>query len=189
LKTDARIVVATNRDLEQEVEKGRFRNDLWYRLRVYPITLPPLREREDDIILLIQHFLEKYTRQYGKPMLKIRQKTLNRLKAHSWQGNVRELMHTIESAVISSQGRYLQVDLPDISIGQEMTPKTLRNLEHDHILKVLEMTCWKIKGPGGAAAILDIHPNTLRSRMKKLGIRKESFRLSASNPADHKQIA
>lgn len=173
LKTDARIIASTNRDLEKEVEKGRFREDLWYRLRVYPITLPPLREREDDIILLVQHFLEKCTRQLGKPMLKIRQKTLNRLTAHSWPGSVRELMHTIESAVISSRGSYLQVDLLDISTGQEMTQKTLRDYEHDHILKVLETTSWKIEGPGGAAAILDIHPNTLRSRMKKLGIRKE----------------
>jgi formate hydrogenlyase transcriptional activator len=173
LKTDARIIASTNRDLEKEVEKGRFRNDLWYRLRVYPITLPPLREREDDIILLVQHFLERYTRQIGKPMLKIRQNTLRRLKAFSWPGNVRELMHTIESAVISSQGNFLQVDLPDTSTGQEMTVKTLRDLEYDHILKVLETTRWKIEGPRGAAAVLDIHPNTLRSRMKKLGIRKD----------------
>jgi DNA-binding NtrC family response regulator len=149
--------------------------------------MPPLREREDDIILLVQHFLEKYTRQMGKPVLKIRQKTLNRLMENSWPGNIRELMHTIESAVISSQGGYLQVDLPATSTGQEMAPKTLRKLDHDHILKVLEMTRWKINGSGGAAAILDIHPNTLRSRMKMLGIRKESFLLAVTNPADHKQ--
>jgi PAS domain S-box-containing protein len=187
LKTDARIIASTNRDLEKEAEKGRFRKDLWYRLRVFPISMPPLREREDDIILLVQHFLEKYTRQMGKPSLKIRQKTLNRLMEHSWPGNIRELMHTIESAIISSRGSYLQVDLPETSTGQQMAPETLRELEHDHILKVLEMTRWKINGPGGAAAILDIHPNTLRSRMKMLGIRKESFLLAVTNPADHKQ--
>jgi transcriptional regulator with GAF, ATPase, and Fis domain len=187
LKTDARIIASTNRDLEKEAEKGRFRKDLWYRLRVFPITMPPLREREDDIIPLVQHFLEKFTRQLGKPRLKIRQRTLNRLMEHSWPGNIRELMHTIESAVISSRGSYLQVDLPDTSTGQQMAPKTLRDLEHDHILKVLEMTRWKINGPGGAAAILDIHPNTLRSRMKMLGISKEFFLLADTNPADHKQ--
>ena len=187
LKTDARIIASTNRDLKKEAEKGRFRKDLWYRLRVFPISMPPLREREDDIILLVQHFLEKYTRQMGKPVLKIRQKTLNRLMEHSWPGNIRELMHTIESAIISSRGSYLQVDLPETSTGQQMAPETLRELEHDHILKVLEMTRWKINGPGGAAAILDIHPNTLRSRMKMLGIRKESFLLAVASPADHKQ--
>ena len=187
LKTDARIIASTNRDLEKEAEKGRFRKDLWYRLRVFPISMPPLREREDDIILLVQHFLEKYTRQMGKPVLKIRQKTLNRLMEHSWPGNIREFMHTIESAIISSRGSYLQVDLPETSTGQQMAPETLRELEHDHILKVLEMTRWKINGPGGAAAILDIHPNTLRSRMKMLGIRKESFLLAVASPADHKQ--
>ena len=173
LKTDARIIASTNRDLEAEIKHGRFRSDLWYRLRVYPITMPPLREREDDIVLLVQHFLEKFTRLIGKSMLKIRKKTLRHLMNHPWPGNIRELRHTIESAVISSQGNYLQLDLPDTSTEKKIKPKTLRDLEHDHIVQVLETTRWKIHGPGGAASILDIHPNTLRSRMEKLGIRKD----------------
>jgi chemotaxis protein methyltransferase CheR len=173
LKTDARIIASTNRDLEAEIKHGRFRSDLWYRLKVYPITMPPLREREDDIVLLVQHFLEKFTRLIGKSMLKIRKKTLRHLMNHPWPGNIRELRHTIESAVISSQGNYLQIDLPDTSTEKKIKPKTLRDLEHDHILQVLETTRWKIHGPGGAASILDIHPNTLRSRMEKLGIRKD----------------
>lgn len=172
LKSDARIIASTNRDLEAEIESGHFRKDLWYRLKVYPITLPPLRDRDGDIALLVQHFTEKYIKKLGKPMLKIRKKTLQNLTTHAWPGNIRELMHTVESAVISGQGNYLQIDLPDTLTGQKVKSKTLRDLEYDHIVQVLETTRWKIAGPGGAASILDIHPNTLRSRMKKLGIRR-----------------
>ncbi len=173
LHSDARIIASTNRNLEEEAERGRFRKDLWYRLKVYPITLPPLREREDDIILLVQHFLKGYARQLGKPIPKVSKRTYQRLIAHSWPGNVRELKHTIESAMISCRGNHLEVDLPSGSAGKMEPLMTLKDLERAHILRVLETTRWKIEGPGGASSLLDIHPNTLRSRMEKLGIRKD----------------
>jgi PAS domain S-box-containing protein len=177
IKVSARIIAATNRNLEEEMKAGHFRADLWYRLNVYPITVPPLRERTADIPLLVAFFLEKYSKQLGKTIEKIPSGLLETLKNYMWPGNIRELQHVIERAVINSKGTTLQ--LADDLIG-EATPnaptlagdKTLEEMERDYVLAVLGKTGWKIEGRLGAAQILNLHPNTLRSRMKKLGIQK-----------------
>jgi formate hydrogenlyase transcriptional activator len=186
LKVDVRLLAATNRRLDEEVRAGRFRQDLWYRLNVFPITVPPLRQRAEDIPLLVRHFVEKHCRRMGRT-LDVSVATLNDLAAQPWPGNVRELESVIERAVISSPGPALRVmDLGDgTRRGQEPSPegysggKTLEQNERDHILATLERTSWRIAGEGGAAALLAINPSTLRSRILKLGIVRPG-----SRPAD-----
>jgi len=173
LRSDFRLIVATNRDLSKDVLSGRFRQDLYYRLNVFPIFVPPLRERTEDIPLLAQHFLEICAGKFNKGVKNITQHDMDKLQAYDWPGNVRELENVIEQGVILSNGPVYK--LP--GLGQhflatqgEMQLSNLKDNEKRHILRVLEKTNGKIKGPGGAAEILDIHPNTLYSRMKKLGI-------------------
>jgi transcriptional regulator with GAF, ATPase, and Fis domain len=179
IKTDVRLIAATNRDLEKMVKAGRFRQDLWYRLNVFPITIPPLRRRKDDIPLLVNHFVKKIGKRIGKEITKISKTVLNELTAYDWPGNVRELEHILERSIILSQGKSLQLfERLTGSKGQAdragMQP--LAAMERDHILRTLEQTKWVIEGPKGAAAILEIHPNTLRYRMQKLGIRRPKHR-------------
>jgi formate hydrogenlyase transcriptional activator len=176
IKTDVRIIAATNRDLKSEVAKGGFREDLWYRLNVYPIELPPLRRRMDDLPLLVEHFIKIYANKLGKTVRSISPRVMQRLQAHSWPGNIRELANVIERAVILTNGTVLQTidtfERPEESSAT--TPQTLEDVERDHILKTLKNTGWRIEGPYGAAKVLGINASTLRTRMRKLGIQRGS---------------
>lgn len=177
VNVDVRIIAATNRDLEKEMEEGRFRKDLWYRLNVYTITLPTLRERIEDVPLLVQHFVSRFNKRFGRQITKIPDGVLEKLKNYAWPGNIRELQHVIERAVINTQGDTLVLtDSLKSPIGVQTSGqnglKTIAQNERDHILQVLDVVNWKIEGPAGAAQILDLNPGTLRSRMKKLGIQK-----------------
>jgi DNA-binding NtrC family response regulator len=175
IKVDVRIIAATNRNLIDEVHNGKFREDLYYRLNVFPITLPPLRQRKEDIPLLVNHFVAKFNKKLGKSIETVAKEALNVLQEHHWPGNVRELESAIERAVIVSQGRSLQIlDRFDTfsKLGHTLQPeiKALVEVEHDHILNVLQKTTWRIEGEKGAALLLGINPSTLRARMRKYGI-------------------
>ena len=178
IKVDVRIIASTNHDLKKEVQEGRFREDLFYRLNVFPLTMPPLRQRKEDIPLLVKHFVEKYNKIIGKDITVINTKVMKALKEFPWPGNIRELENVIERAVISTQGNVLQL-AEAISINEaaqiQEPEEELADFEKRHILKVLKETLWKIEGDSGAARILGLKPSTLRSRMKKLGIRKEKY--------------
>jgi PAS domain S-box-containing protein len=172
IKVDVRIIATTNRNLEEEIRMGRFRQDLYYRLNVFPITIPPLRQRKDDIPLLVQSFIERYSRKLGKQITSIQKETMKELQDYPWPGNVRELESIIERAVILCNGPVLQLaDKLEISFHHiSSVVKTLQETERNQILKILSETVWRIEGKAGAAAILGIHPSTLRARMHKLGI-------------------
>ncbi len=173
IKIDVRIVATTNRDLAEEVRQGRFRQDLFYRLNVFPITVPPLRQRKDDIPLMVGSFMERYSRKLGKQITSISKETMKTLQDYPWPGNVRELESIIERAVILSPGTTLQ--LVDKLTFSSSTPtstivRTLEETERSQILKILEETGWRIEGNDGAANILGLHASTLRARMHKIGI-------------------
>jgi len=174
IKSDFRIIAATNKNLEEEVKKGTFRQDLFYRLNVFPIYIPPLRERKEDIIPLAFYFLKKFSEKYGKKIRNISNSELSKLLNYHWPGNVRELKHVIERAVISSSGSTINFVF-DISLNKTQAEskevvKTLAEIEKEHIEKVLSLTGWRVSGPKGAANLLGVKPSTLRFRMKKLGI-------------------
>ena len=176
IKVDVRVIAATNRDLEKALENGDFREDLYYRLNVFPITSPPLRERKDDIPLLVNHFIMKYGAKTGKKIESAPQKVMDTLKAYHWPGNVRELENVIERAMIISRGKQLELGdwLPVTSVSSDASNiSTLEELEREHILEVLELTGWQVSGEKGAANILGLKPTTLDSRMKKLGIKRK----------------
>jgi PAS domain S-box-containing protein len=172
VKVDVRIIATTNRNLEEEVRKGRFRQDLYYRLNVFPITVPPLRQRKDDIPLMVQAFVERYSKKMGKQITSIPKETMTELQNYPWPGNVRELESIIERAVILCSGPILQLadKLEIFSPSLSSTVKTLEETERNQMFKILSETRWRIEGKNGAAAILGIHPSTLRARMHKLGI-------------------
>ena len=173
IKSDARIIAATNRDLIEEVRNNRFREDLLYRLRIFPITIPPLRDRLDDIPLLVNSFAQFFARKMGKaPTLEISKRSIQKLQNYSWPGNVRELRHIVEGAMITMQGNKLDFDLPQDGGFETGNFQSLDELECQYILDVLQAKNWKISGKNSASFILGMHPNTLRSRMKKLGIQK-----------------
>jgi transcriptional regulator with GAF, ATPase, and Fis domain len=201
-RVDVRLIAATNRDLPKAIAEGAFRQDLYYRLNVFPIHVPPLRDRRDDVPLLVHYFTRRYAGKIGRAISRVPRETMERLVAYSWPGNVRELENVIERAVILSRGPELEVaaellpaldpprtaavpngaatdrvpsavepargDPPDGDAG------SLESVERDHILAALRATGWRIEGPTGAARILDVNPSTLRSRMKKLRIRRSS---------------
>jgi len=169
-KVDVRVVTATNRDLAEEVRKGRFREDLYYRLKVFPIDIPPLRERLEDIPLLVFAFMEEFAKRMGKKITKIPRKAMELLQAQSWPGNIRELRNVVEHSVILTPGDTLQLTILSESPRRESKLMTLAEVEREHILKTLESTSWRIKGPYGAAARLGLEPSTLYSRMQKLGV-------------------
>jgi DNA-binding NtrC family response regulator len=175
LKTDARVIAATNRPLDQLVSEGKFRADLFYRLNVFPIHLPPLRERPEDIPLLASFFAQKYRARFRKPITSIDEASVERLRAYSWPGNVRELEHIVERAVLLSEGEVLHVDVPlDGRDEHAVAPSaiaTLEEAEREHIRRALARTNGRIAGKGGAADVLGVPDSTLRSRMKKLGVR------------------
>jgi transcriptional regulator with GAF, ATPase, and Fis domain len=172
VKVDVRIIATTNRDLDEEVRKGRFRQDLYYRLNVFPITVPPLRQRKEDIPLMVQTFIDRYSRKLGKQITSIQKETMKSLQDYPWPGNVRELESIIERAVILCTGPVLQLaDKLEISSPPlSSAVRTLEEMERNQILKILSETRWCIEGKDGAAAILGLHPSTLRARMHKLGI-------------------
>ncbi|MEN6473842.1 MAG: sigma 54-interacting transcriptional regulator [Syntrophaceae bacterium] len=171
-KVDVRIMATTNRDLEEEVRNGRFRQDLYYRLNVFPITVPPLRQRTEDIPLMVQAFLDRYSRKLGKQITSISKETMQALQDYPWPGNVRELESIIERAVILCTGPVLHLaDKLEISSpALSSAVRTLEDTERNQILKIFSETHWRIEGKDGAAAILGLHPSTLRARMHKLGI-------------------
>jgi PAS domain S-box-containing protein len=182
IKVDVRIIAATNRNLKLEVEQGTFREDLWYRLNVYPITMPPLRQRKEDIPLLVEHFASTYARKFGKTISSLSPRTMQSLQDHSWPGNIRELANVIERAVIHSQGNVLQVvDRFELVADKSAPTQTLEEVERDYIIRTLENTGWRIEGKYGAAGILGLNPSTLRTRMLKLGIQRRSASFVASN--------
>lgn len=180
IKVDARIVATTNRNLEEEVRRGRFRQDLYYRLNVFPITVPPLRQRKEDIPLLVQAFIERYARKLGKQITSIQKETMKALQDYPWPGNVRELESVLERAVILCPGPVLQLadKLEISSFPLSSTVRTLEEMERNQILKTLSETRWRIEGKDGAAAILGLHPSTLRARMHKLGILRPEIKES-----------
>jgi transcriptional regulator with GAF, ATPase, and Fis domain len=170
LKADVRVIAATNHDLAAMVRDGRFREDLFHRLNVFPIETPPLRARVADIPLLVWTFLQEFNQKMGKAIDTIPKPVMERLKQYAWPGNIRELRNLIERAVIVSEGSTLQVELPAGGPGAPALPATLEEVERRHIAEVLERTRWRISGKGGAAEILGLVPTTLHSRMKKLGL-------------------
>ncbi|OEU80800.1 MAG: hypothetical protein BA865_16140, partial [Desulfobacterales bacterium S5133MH4] len=172
LHSDARIIAATNRVLEEEVRKGRFREDLWYRMKVFPITVPPLRERPEDIPLLVKWFVDQLKGKMGKHASKISKRTMQMLQSYPWPGNVRELKHAVEGAMIIAQGKKLIFELPKIADTALSDFKSFEEMERDYILLVLKAKNWKIGGENSAATALRMHVNTLRGRMKKLGIKR-----------------
>lgn len=178
LSVNVRIIAATNRDLFKEVSEGDFREDLYYRLNVFPLELPPLRKRKKDIPLLVKLFVGKYCKKLGKKIDNIPSSVLDDMKVYPWPGNVRELENIVERAVILTRGESLQIDksLLTENVMQKTSGSylTLQDLERQHITDVLKQTNWTISGSEGAAKILDINPNTLRSRIQKLDIKRST---------------
>jgi transcriptional regulator with GAF, ATPase, and Fis domain len=174
IKVDTRILAATNRNLEEEVRDGRFREDLWYRLNVFPITVPPLRDRPDDIPLLVDFFVKKIAKQTGKTISIVPTGVMNSLLDYHWPGNIRELQNVLERAVINSPGAKLRLldELTEPIPSCDDNRKSLQTVEKEHILLVLEQSNWKISGKDSAAEILGLDRSTLRARMRKLNITK-----------------
>jgi len=174
IKVDVRIIAATNRKLEEEVRNGRFREDLWYRLNIFPISVPPLRERMEDLPLLVEFFVDKISRKLGKSIKNIPASVMKTLQNYHWPGNIRELENMIERAVINSSGPKLRLmdELKKRHKELTTTQKTMKEVEHDHIVRVLEQTNWKVSGKNGASEILGLDRSTLRARMRKLGIKR-----------------
>ncbi len=182
IRINARVIAATNRDLKQAAKNGEFREDLFYRLNVFPIVLPPLRQRSEDIPLLVRDFVTRFSKRFGKSIDSIPHEVIEAFQSYHWPGNVRELQNVIERAVILARGSVLHVDEPlDIPVtadaAKETAPllqvkSTLEEVERRHITRTLEETNWKISGNGGAAEVLDMNPSTLRARMRKLGIER-----------------
>jgi formate hydrogenlyase transcriptional activator len=198
-RINVRLVAATHRDLGQMVAQSEFRSDLYYRLNVFPVLVPPLRDRRHDIPVLVLHFVEVFSRRMGKAIEQIPQATMDQFSSYDWPGNVRELQNLVERAVIRSDGGVLpnpfsmsqtcrsssfKMEADHLQseesgekreLGAMHEPRSTDSLEHierQHILRVLERTGWLISGPNGAGAILNVHPNTLRSLMERLGIRR-----------------
>lgn len=182
IRVDVRIIAATNRDLLKAVSEKTFREDLYYRLNVFPITLPALRERCDDIPLLVRFLMNRFSQRIGKRLDGISPKSMERLQSYRWPGNIRELENVIERAVILADSSILEIEpemLPGSgtdsrTAGGRDTADSLEAIERQHLISILTRTNWVIEGTSGAATILDLHPNTLRSRLKKLGIRRST---------------
>lgn len=182
IKVDVRLIAATNRNLKEEVERGTFREDLWYRLNVFPVTLPPLRQRKEDIPLMVEHFASVFSKKVGKNITSISSATMKKFQEHSWPGNVRELSNVVERALVTASGTVLHVvdqfEQPKASMELVMT---LEEIEREHITRILDQTSWRVEGPSGAARILGLNPSTLRTRMGKLGIQKSIRSLAQSS--------
>jgi formate hydrogenlyase transcriptional activator len=178
IKVDVRVIAATNRDLKEVVKNGTFRSDLFYRLNVFPLEVPALRERKEDIPLLVNFFLSKFGKKLGKEVRGMSQRSMGRLLDYDWPGNVRELQNIVERAAVLASGPIVQIDESMMRSGgaaQESAVDTLENAERNHILRALNETHWVVHGRKGAAEILGINPSTLRSRMEKLGIKRPTI--------------
>jgi formate hydrogenlyase transcriptional activator len=176
ISVDVRVIAATNRSLEAAVEAGSFRSDLYYRLHVFPIAMPALRERREDIPLLVRYFAMTLGPKLGKRIETIPVQTLERLAAYEWPGNVRELRNVIERSIIVSRGSTLELaewaEVTPAGAGESLGARTLAEVERSHIEAVLEAKGWRVSGPNGAAKVLGMKPTTLEARMKKLGIQR-----------------
>jgi transcriptional regulator with GAF, ATPase, and Fis domain len=171
-RVQVRVIAATNRDIHEEVQAGRFRRDLYFRLNVFPITVPPLRARRRDIPLLTRHLVGGFAQRIGRRIDHIPAAVLDYLQRYTWPGNIRELENVLERAVIVSREGVLRLDLPDEGVAEQPTSDALVDVERAHIRRILAMTAWRVEGRHGAAAALGLKPSTLRSRMKKLGIQR-----------------
>jgi len=197
VKVNVRVIAATNRNLEDAVRQGTFRSDLYYRLNIFPITLPPLRDRKEDIPMLVKHLVKQLGQKLGKTIEAIPHETMARLRNYPWPGNIRELRNVIERAVIITQGSTLRLidDLDSQAVELESqkqaiqgepfgdlisASETLEQTEYNVIFRTLKNVHWKLEGPGGAAELLNIHPSTLRSKMRKLGIERPRYRTTAT---------
>ena len=169
LHVDVRIVAATHRNLEREIEAGRFREDLFYRLNVFPIRVPPLRDRLEDIPALVSRFVDEFSRGFGKRIDAIAPGTAAALQAYAWPGNIRELRNVVERAMIVADGSVLSIQLPAKRIAAPSSSR-LEDVEREHLRTVLASTGWRVRGTAGAATILGLKPTTLETRMAKLGI-------------------
>jgi len=192
VKVDVRVIAATNRNLADAVAKGTFRSDLYYRLSIFPIVMPPLRERREDIRMLVTHLVNQLSLKLGKKIESIPQSAINVLQNYDWPGNVRELKNVIERAVIVTQGSKLQLTdtfdrltpnvetltIPALQPDQELEGETLEQGEYRLILRTLKKVHWRVEGPGGAAELLNVHASTLRSRMRKLKIARPKVKTS-----------
>ena len=175
-KVNVRVIAATNRNLEQAIDKKEFREDLYYRLNVFPIFCPPLRERKEDIPLLIKHFCQKHEAKIGKRISYISPKVMDALTAYNWPGNIRELENIIERALILSREEKLEYGewIPaEKKSAVKATPAALADVEKNHIIETLHKTHWKVSGENGAAKVLGLNATTLEARIKKLGIKRE----------------
>jgi PAS domain S-box-containing protein len=174
IKIDARVIAATNRNLQKAIRNGDFREDLYYRLNVFPIEVPPLRERKEDIPLLVRHFINKYSAKTGKQIKETSQKVMKQLIEYNWPGNIRELENIIERAVIICDGNRITMGswIPENHTGEDKTLLTLEENERQHIIRALKTTNWRISGEKGAAKLLGMKRTTLQARMKKLGIER-----------------
>nr|WP_255444155.1 sigma 54-interacting transcriptional regulator [Robiginitalea sp. SC105] len=176
-KLDVRVIAATNRNLKAEIERKNFREDLYFRLNVFPIEVPPLRERREDIPILVEHFVDKFNKEYNKNIQFVSDHAMEKLKGYSWPGNIRELENLIERASILSNGETLTIpgfesEGPNSRVSIRSNNLSLESIQRNHIIQVLEKCDWKISGHNSASELLDLKPSTLRDKMKKLGIRK-----------------
>jgi transcriptional regulator with GAF, ATPase, and Fis domain len=175
LRVNVRIIAATNRDIQQEMKDGKFRKDLFYRLNVFPIVIPPLRERPEDIPLLVRTFIVEFQKRMKKEVESISKKTLQALQYYSWPGNVRELRNVIEHAMILSKGKTLHVEVPGRASSETIVSTgNLEDMERNHIVAVLDKTGWRLAGQGGAAEVLGLKRTTLQAKIKKLGIKRSN---------------
>jgi formate hydrogenlyase transcriptional activator len=172
IHVDTRIIAATHRDLEQHIAEGKFRADLFYRLNVFPIDVPPLRERTDDIPLLVSRFVEEFSKSFGKTIEVVAKENMAALQRYPWPGNIRELRNVVERAVISANGTRLTIEIPGPPAAVRRVNVKLDDFQKQHIRAVLESSGWRVRGPGGAADRLGLKPTTLESRMAKLGLRR-----------------
>jgi formate hydrogenlyase transcriptional activator len=173
IRADVRLVAATNRDLVQMTAEKEFREDLYFRLNVFPIRVPPLREREGDIPLLVRHYVCKYAQRMNKRIETIPEEIMAALCRYTWPGNVRELQNLIERAVILTSGKVLRVQISDVQVSGSATPDTLEDVEREHILQILRETNGVIGGRRGAAVRLGLPRTTLMSKMDRLGILRD----------------
>lgn len=187
IRVDVRVIAATNRNLIEEVKEGRFRRDLYYRLSVFPITLPPLRDRRSDVAGLTEHLVERLSRKHRRRIDTVPQDVLDSLHAHDWPGNVRELENVLERSIITTPDATLRLSeplMPETLDTPPSAPATkLADVERQHILRILHTNAWRIEGSRGAALALGLKPSTLRSRMRKLGICRVTSELGKSASA------
>ncbi len=188
ISVDVRIIAATHRNLAVAVREGRFREDLYYRLNVFPVTVPPLRERSEDIPLLVQAFVDQISGTMGKRIEEVDPESMEDLITYPWPGNVRELQNLVERATIMENGPTLRIRPPEAEDSAANTGTGLSDIERSHILQVLHDTAWRIRGPHGAAARLGLKPTTLESRIKKLGLSRPGSHASRANGASRIQI-